>query len=120
MEDTPVRIYSKRTKDWSNKDIVTEQLHQPKSYNIINVRGNTIRRNRRSLIPTSENFEVKPNYDEIIVLDDNKEDSTKMVNGSTEQGQIETTNNVQEQAQPDNSYRSKLRKNIKKPDRYGY
>ena len=118
--DTPVRIYSKRTKDWSNKGIVTEQLHRPKSYNILNERGNTIRRNRRSLIPTSENFEVKRNYDEIIVVDDNKEDSTEMVYSSTEQGQIETTYNYQEQAQPDNSYRSKLRKNIIKLDRYGY
>ena len=62
------------------------------------------------------NFEVKPNYDEIIVVDDNKKDSTEMAYGSTEQGQIETTYNYQEQAQPDNSYRSKLRKNIKKPD----
>ena len=27
--DTTVRIYSKRTKDWSNKGVITEKLHEP-------------------------------------------------------------------------------------------
>ena len=118
--DTTVRIYSKQTKDWSKKGKVIEQLPEPRSYNALNEKGNTIRRNRRSLIPTLENFYVKNDYDEIVV-DTEKTEITEIPNDPIEQRLIVTDDNYNvELPQQDTSYKSKLRQNIKKPDRYGY
>ena len=38
----------------------------PRSYNVLNERGNLINRTRRHLISTNEKFIVKHNYDDII------------------------------------------------------
>ena len=66
--DTTVRIYSRsKYGNWKQKGEVISKRHKPRSYDVINEKGNIIRRNRWQLLPTNETFnEVETNnYDEI-------------------------------------------------------
>ena len=54
---TTVRI---RTDLW---DKILSQNNRPRPYDILNEKGNTLARNRRHLIPTTEKFNIKHDYD---------------------------------------------------------
>ena len=55
--NTTVRIQSKNKNDqWSKKGVVLTKRAEPRSYDVLNEKGNVIRRNRRHLIPTNEDF----------------------------------------------------------------
>ena len=111
---TSVRIYSKRNKNWSKKGQVVKKQVQPRSYEVINEKGNVIRRNRRHLIPTQESFDVDLNYDD-LVIDDNSND--QLPPAETHEESIETSNSQSEHTEP---YKNRLRQNRSAPDRYGY
>ena len=134
--ETTVRIYSKDQKNWSNKGKIISQSSQPRSYNVLNERRNVIRRNRRHLIPTNEDFEPKMNYDDLfinvhdtndapVVSSDQNEVNEPMVDNTTNPSIIPNTSNqslipTNRSEQNVLPYRSRLRQNIKKPDRYGF
>ena len=42
------------------------ESNRPQSYNILNERGNVLARNRCHLIPTTEKFNIKHDYDNAI------------------------------------------------------
>ena len=57
---TTVRILSEdKQMKWNKKGLVVAKLNQPRSYNVLNQSGNTIRRNRVHLIPTEEKFSIE-------------------------------------------------------------
>ena len=60
----PVRIRIDTNKDWSERGIVVRVCDEPRSYMIRNTKGNTVRRNRKHLLPTNEEFKVTPTYDD--------------------------------------------------------
>ena len=133
--ETTVRIYSKEKKNWSNKGKILSKSSQPRSYNVLNERRNVIRRNRRDLIPTNEDFEPQMNYDDLFI---NAHDTNDAPVVSSDQNEINepTTDNTNNQSISPNTryqsiiptnteqnvlpYRSRLRQNIKKPERYGF
>ena len=56
--NTTVRIYSKnKDGNWKKKGMVLSRRVEPRSYNILNEKGNVIRRNRWQLLPTNEHFD---------------------------------------------------------------
>ena len=122
--DATVRIYSKEKKDWSKKGRIVNKSAQPRSYKVLQENGNVIRRNRRHLIPSNETFEPKIDYDAIfdsINATDNKIDTANVPTNDTGSVDINTSNNSATLHVPKNTpYRSRLRQNIMKPDRYGY
>ena len=42
--------------------------NRPQSYDILNERGNVLARNRRHVIPTTERFNIKHDYDNTIQI----------------------------------------------------
>ena len=60
---TTVRIRTDEQNLWDKKDIVLSQNNRPRPYDILNEKGNTVARNRRHLIPTTEKFNIKHDYD---------------------------------------------------------
>ena len=61
-----VRIRTDEEKTWDRKGSLITPKDRPRSYNVLNEKGNLIIRNRRHLIPTNERFIVKHGYDNII------------------------------------------------------
>ena len=61
-----VRIRTDEEKTWYKKGSVIAPNDRPRSYNVLNEKGNLIIRNRRHLIPANEKFSVKHDYDNII------------------------------------------------------
>ena len=61
-----VRIRTDEEKTWDKKGSVIAPNDRPRSYNVLNEKGNLIIRNCRHLIPTNEKFIVKHDYDNII------------------------------------------------------
>ena len=63
--DTTVRILSrdKNRGNWRTKGKVISKRKEPLSYDVINERGNLIRRNRWQLRPTNENFDMEEDED---------------------------------------------------------
>ena len=63
-----VRIITDEEKTWEKKRSDFAPINPPRSYNILNEKGNLIIRNSRHLIPSNEKFIVKHDYDNIIEL----------------------------------------------------
>ena len=61
-----MRIRTDREKSWEQKGIVVKKREEPPSYNVLNSKGNIVRRNRRHIMPMKEPFQVSINYDEIV------------------------------------------------------
>ena len=61
-----VRIGTEEEKTWDKKGSVITPNNPPRSYNVLNKKGNLIIRNCRNLIPTNEKSIVKHDYDNII------------------------------------------------------
>ena len=63
---TTLRIWINREKSWEQKGIGVKRHEEPHPYNVLNSKGNIVRRNRRPLMPTKEPFQVSNNHDEIL------------------------------------------------------
>ena len=63
---TTVRIRTGEQKLSNKRGIVASQNNCPWSYDNLNERGNILSRNRRHLIPTTEKFNIKYDYDNAI------------------------------------------------------
>ena len=61
--ETVVQVCVDKDKDWDKKGKVVGKCPEPCSYNIINEKGNIVRRNRRHLIPCQDEFNIQPDYD---------------------------------------------------------
>ena len=61
-----VKIRTDEEKTWDKKGSIIAPNGRPRSYNVLNEKGNLILRNRRHLIPTSEKLIVKHDFDNII------------------------------------------------------
>ena len=61
--DSVVRMRIDSDKNWEKKGLVVEKCSEPRSYNILNEKGNIVRRNRRHLIPCYDEFKIQPDYD---------------------------------------------------------
>ena len=53
-----VRMRLNNEKSWSQQGKVIETCKEPRFYNVMNERGNVVRRNRRHLLPSHEKFEI--------------------------------------------------------------
>ena len=58
-----VRIRKDEQNIWNKEGIVVSQNNRPLSYDILNERGNTLTRNSRHLLPTTEKFNIKHDHD---------------------------------------------------------
>ena len=58
-----VRMNVDKDKNRDKKGIVVEKCSEPHSYNILNEKGNIVRRNRRHLIPCHKEFNIQPDYE---------------------------------------------------------
>ena len=61
-----VRIRTDEEKTWDKKGSVIAPNDRPRSYNVLNDKGNLIVRNPHHFIPTNKKFIVKHDYDNII------------------------------------------------------
>ena len=61
-----IRIRTDEEKAWDKKGSVIAPNDRPRSYNVLNDKGNLIIRNPHHLIPTNKKFIVKHDYDNII------------------------------------------------------
>ena len=65
-----VTVRVRHNNNWSQKGkIILSKCEQPRSHNVLTEKGTTLRRNRRHLLKTDEQFEVEPeiDYDDIAV-----------------------------------------------------
>ena len=102
-----VRIRTDEEKTWDKKGSVIAPNDRPRSYNVLNEKGNLIIRNRRHLIPTNEKLIVKHDYDKIIEPSETISQKT-LVQTKTDIPSNITTSPV----------RTKFRRIIKTPKRY--
>ena len=66
LKSGDARIRTDEEKTWDKKGSVIAPNDRPRSYNVLNEKGNLIIRNRRHLIQTNGKFIVKYNYDNIL------------------------------------------------------
>ena len=91
---------------WDKKGIVVSQNNRPRSYDILNKRGNTLARNHRHLIPTTEKFNIKHNYDNAIPVSNTSTHSNLVID------------NLHEKPTLKDVYRTKSGRIVKKSKRY--
>jgi hypothetical protein len=60
---TVVRIRAKEDEKWNQLGKVVEKCAQPRSYRVLNDKGNVVRRNRRHLIPCKDRFQIRNDFD---------------------------------------------------------
>ena len=101
------RIRTNEEKTWDTKGSTIALNNSPRSYNVLNEKGNLIIRNRRHLIPTNEKFIVKHDYDNIIEARETTSQKTIL------QARIGVPSNITTA-----SIRIKLGSIIKKPKKY--
>ena len=61
--DATVRIRTDKERNWKEKGRVVGKCTEPRAYNVLNSKGNIVRRNRRHLMPTNEPFAVKQEHE---------------------------------------------------------
>ena len=61
---TVVRIRTKEDKNWNQLGKVVAKCAEPRSYRVLNDKGNIVRRDRRQLLPCKEKFEIRNQYDD--------------------------------------------------------
>ena len=103
---TTVRIQTDEQNLWHKKSIIVVQSNRPQLYGILNKRGNILARNRRHLIPATEKFNIKHDYDNALAVS----------NRSTHPNII--TKNQHEKPTMEDVYRTKSGRIVKKPKRY--
>ena len=62
---TSVRMRVDTDSSWKETGKIIEKCTRPRSFLVLTSRGNVVRRNRRHLLPTSEAFQVQPNFDHL-------------------------------------------------------
>ncbi|CAB4005693.1 Transposon Ty3-I Gag-Pol poly [Paramuricea clavata] len=60
---TVVLIRAKEDEKWSQLGKVVEKCAEPRSYRVLNDKGNIVRRNRRHLIPCKNRFQIRNDLD---------------------------------------------------------
>ena len=101
-----VRIRTDAQNIWDKKGIVVSQNNRPRLYDILNERGNIITRNRRHLLPTTEKFNIKHDYDNAIPVSNTSTYPNLMIDNQHEKPALEDI------------YRTKSGRIVKKPKRY--
>ena len=66
---TTVRIRTDEEKTWNKQGTIISKNNRPRSYNVLNEKGNILTRNRRHLIPSKEKFTPKYTYENIVPPD---------------------------------------------------
>ena len=69
--------------------IIVSQNNRPRSYNILNERGNTFARNHRHLTPTTEKFNIKHDYDNAIPVSNTSTHPNLMIDNEHEKLTLE-------------------------------
>ena len=119
---TTVRIYSKsKYGNWRNKGKVVRKRKEPRSYDILNEKGNVVRRNRWQLIPTNEKFEENNDneYEYEDEYENEYEEEVKEVEESEEEQPIEDNDNTDDDIES-NGYVTRYGRSVQQPDRLGY
>ncbi|CAB3991160.1 Hypothetical predicted protein [Paramuricea clavata] len=60
---TVVRIRAKEDEKWNQLGKVVEKCAEPRSYRLLNDKGNIVRRNRGHLIPCKDRFQIRNDFD---------------------------------------------------------
>ena len=102
---TTVQIRTNEQNPWDKKGIVVSQNNRPRSYDILNERGNILARNRRHLIPTTEKFNIKHDYGNAIPVSSTSTQPNLMIDNQHEKAKLEDV------------YRTKSGRIVKKPKR---
>ena len=101
-----MRIRTDKQNLWDRKGIVVSQNNLPRSYNILNERGNILARNCLRLIPATKKFNIKHYYQNAILVS----------NTSTHPNLM--TENHHGKPTLEDVYRTKSGRIVKKPKRY--
>ena len=99
----------RKGKIWSRKGKIIEKLKQPRSYNVRVGNGNILRRNRRHIMKTKEDFEFSS--------EDVSSDETSTAE-RTLLPQVDHENHPVEMHAEDNVHRTRSGRTIRIPDRY--
>ena len=91
---------------WDKKRIVVCQNNRPQSFDILNNWGNLLTRNSHHLIPTTEKFNIKHDYNNAIPVSNTSTHSNLM------------TDNQHEKPTLEDVYRTKSGRIVKKPKQY--
>ena len=102
---TTVQIRTNEQNPWDKKGIVVSQNNRPRSYDILNERGNILARNRRHLIPTTKKFNIKHDYGNAIPVSSTSTQPNLMIDNQHEKAKLEDV------------YRTKSGRIVKKPKR---
>ena len=91
--------------NWKRRGKVLSRRNEPRSYNVLNDKGNIVRRNRHQLLPTREPF----NYEsDSMSYDESETDNENMAIDQP---------NVQVERE---GYRTRSGRVVRQSDRYGY
>ena len=91
---------------WDRKGIVVNQNNRPRLFDILNEKGNILARNRYYLIPTTEKFTIKHDYDNAIPVSNASTYPDLMIDNQREKLTFEDV------------YRKKSERIFKKPKLY--
>ena len=101
-----MRIQTDEQNPWNRKGIVVSQNNRPRLSNILNERGSILARSRLPLIPTSEKFNIKHDYDNVIPASNTSIHPSIMID------------NQHEKPTREDVYRTRSGRVFKKPKRY--
>ena len=120
------RIFNRNKKmgNWKQRGTVIAKRDEPRSYDIVNEKGNVIRRNRQHLIPTKEAFDTdrsessddfidSPTYDKVQEIS-NDDNNGSVVDDVVEDEVLEDDNFE------NNDYVTRFGRVVQRPNRYGY
>ena len=80
--NTVVRIRTDREKDWKQTGKVLQKSSEPRSYLVLNEKGNIVRRNRKHLIPTNDEFRI--DIDNEVMQENQLQSTTSLVEPSSQ------------------------------------
>ena len=114
--DTSVRIFkrNKRKGNWRLRGKVISKRSEPRSYNVINEKGNIIRRNRQHLLPTNETF------NQSSVNEYDSEDSNESLSINEDSEEVTSEPSVTTNDTPSTGYVTRSGRVSREPDRLGY
>ena len=84
-----MRIRTDEQNLWDKKGIAVSQNNRPRSYGILNERGNILARNCRHLIPTTEKFNIKHDDDNSIPVSNTSTHPNLMTDNQHEKPTLE-------------------------------
>ena len=128
-----VTVRVRHNNNWSRKGKIISKCEQPRHYNVLTEKGTTLRRNRRHLLKTDEQFKVKPeiDHDDIDVRSTQQESqvgaeasctsSNNVQRSSVTLARSQPANILSEQGQQSSSsscYRTRSGRSVKPPKRF--